>query len=449
MPSLSVNHGLTVNGQCHSNGPTFRSCDPELAEFSTCDLYISLLCIKSIAVESVHYPELKEVRSAMGMINRVRGRVRANSVTVDEERTAQSVCLLSAILLLPYCPRGPLPLLPPPAPALYSALVLPFVLSANYRYPVSALKTLVEATKGGVKKAWKPLSGIFGLLYAPLDHAENLFVKMRNISVMLDQIVFLTLTDKILVPRERMTCLYTLMFYNVIAYCVGYIKELAEKEDWSPYITLTEKSQIKHLAMSATKIVLEWTKAITFLITLTFVLLVFGLEQGLQHYKPSAFYTVVTWAYYASTEKVFVEMFPGILSFLELDALENIENLYAPVILRGFTIAVSALFTLILLPSASWKFLLFAAYLNVFLRSKDLLRNSVAVLRQEREILRRYRKATNEDIERFDDVCAVCLCGMVKARITPCHHLFHADCLRQCLKSSDKCPMCKRELKFD
>lgn len=165
--------------------------------------------------------------------------------------------------------------------------------------------------------------------------------------------------------------------------------------------------------------------------------------------RPSAVYTVITWAYYASTEKVFVEMFPGILSFLQLEALENIENLYAPVILRCFTIGISALFTLILVPSASWKFLLVAAYLNVFLRSKELIQNSVAVLRQEREILNQYRKATNEEIDKFDDVCAVCLCGIKKARVTPCHHLFHADCLRQCLKSSDKCPMCKRELKFD
>lgn len=86
------------------------------------------------------------------MITRVRGRVRANSLTVDKEKTAQSVCLLSAVLLLPYCPRGPLPLLPSPAPALYSALVLPVVLSANYRYPVYTLKALVGATAGKKKK---------------------------------------------------------------------------------------------------------------------------------------------------------------------------------------------------------------------------------------------------------------------------------------------------------
>lgn len=165
--------------------------------------------------------------------------------------------------------------------------------------------------------------------------------------------------------------------------------------------------------------------------------------------RPSLIYTVITWIYYSATEKVFVEMFPTILGFLQLEALENIENLYAPVILRCFTIAMSAIFSILLLLSASWRFLMVATYLNVYLRWKELTENSGAVLRREREVLNRYRKATLEEIERFDDVCAVCLCGMTKARVTPCHHLFHADCLRQCLKTSDKCPMCKRELKFD
>lgn len=385
----------------------------------------------------------------MGMITRVRRRVRANSFTVDKERTAQSVCLLSAVLLLPYCPRGPLPLLPSPAPLLYTVLVLPVVLSANYRYPVTTLKTVVQLVKGSATRAWDPLSGFLRQLYGPVDRAENLFLRMKNISVLVNQIVFLMLADKLLISKPKMTCLYTLMFYNVIAYCVSYIKELIEKEDWSPYVTLTERSKIKHLAMSATKIVLEWTKAVTFIVTVTFMLLVFGLEQGLEHYKPSTPYTIITWIYYMATEKVFVEMFPTALGFLQLEALENIENLYAPVILRCFTISLSALFIILLIPSASWRLLFVACYLNIHLRTKELARNSGAVLKREREILNRYRKATNEEIERFDDVCPVCLSAMTKARVTPCHHLFHADCLRQCLKTSDTCPMCKRELKFD
>ncbi|XP_076165664.1 uncharacterized protein LOC143145806 [Ptiloglossa arizonensis] len=293
---------------------------------------------------------------------------------------------------------------------------------------------------------WRHLSRLLTRVYEPIDRAEILFLRMKNISVMANQIVFLVLADRVLIREPKMTCLYTLMFYNVITYCVSYIKELIEKEDWSPYVTLTERSKIKHLAMSATKIVLEWTKAVTFIVTITFMLLVFGLEQGLKNYKPSTFYTVITWMYYSATEKVFVEMFPSILKFFQLETFENMEELYAPVILRSFTIATSALFTLILVPMASWRFLLVATYLNVYLRLKDLVQQSGATLQREREILNRYRKATPDEIEQFDDVCAVCLCSMTQARITPCHHLFHADCLRQCLKANDTCPTCKREL---
>ena len=291
------------------------------------------------------------------------------------------------------------------------------------------------------------LSRFLTQCYKPIDQLETLFLRMKNISTMANQIIFLMLADRVLIAEPKMTCLYTLMFYNVITNCVRYIKELFEKEDWSPYVTLTDRSKIRHLAMSATKIVLEWTKAVTFVVTLTFTLLVFALEQSLKQYKPSTFYTVITWIYYSATETVFAEMFPSMLKWMRLEALDNIEDLYAPVILTSFTIGLSALFALILLPVASWGFLFAACYLNVYIRSKELVQKSAATLQREREILNRYRKATRKEIEKFDDVCAVCLCHMTKARVTPCRHLFHADCLRQCLKTSDTCPMCKTQLK--
>lgn len=132
---------------------------------------------------------------------------------------------------------------------------------------------------------WQQLHALLIQLYNPIDSAENHFLKMKNISMMSNQIIFLMLADRIFISEPKMTCLYTLMFYNVVTYCIIYIKELIEKEDWSPYVTLTERSKIKHLAMSATKIVFEWTKAVTFIVTITFMLLVFGLEQDLEHYK--------------------------------------------------------------------------------------------------------------------------------------------------------------------
>lgn len=249
-------------------------------------------------------------------------------------------------------------------------------------------------------------------------------------------------------PQKKITGLYSLMFYNVIAYCVSYIKELIEKEDWSVTVNMTHHSNIKHVAMSATKIVLEWTKAITFIITVTFMLLVFGLEQGLEHYQPTTLYTFVTWTYYMCTEKVFIELFPPLLIFLRLKCLEALEMLYAPVILRYYTISAATVLLVFLSFSGQVRFTFIAFYLTVFLRVKDMVANSLRTLRKEQEILGRFRQATKEEIENCDDVCAVCLSQMERARVTPCQHLFHASCLRQCLSNSPNCPICKREYTF-
>lgn len=249
-------------------------------------------------------------------------------------------------------------------------------------------------------------------------------------------------------PHKKATGLYTLMFYNVIAYCVNYIKELVEKEDWSPYVNMTHHSNIKHLAMSATKIVLEWTKAVTFIITVTFMLLVFGLEQGLQNYQPTALYSLVTWLYYMSTEKVFVEMFAPMLTFMKFERLEALENLYAPVILRAYTILISSLFVAGLVFLGQLRFAFISFYVNVYLRAKDAALNCYKDLKKEQAVLSQFRYATLEELQEWDDICAVCLSSMKRARVTPCHHLFHSDCLRLCLNTSQLCPMCKREYTF-
>lgn len=249
-------------------------------------------------------------------------------------------------------------------------------------------------------------------------------------------------------PQKRITGLYTLMFYNVIAYCVSYIKELIEKEDWSVTVNMTQHSNIKHVAMSATKIVLEWTKAITFIITVTFMLLVFGLEQGLQHYHPTAIYTFVTWTYYMCTERVFVDLFPPFLVLLRLKALEALEFLYAPVILRYYTITVASILVAILILYGQIHFACLALYITVYLRVKDTIQNCLKKLKDEQAVLGKFRYATPEEIENCDDVCAVCLSPMDRARVTPCQHMFHANCLRQCLNASYNCPICKREYIF-
>lgn len=398
------------------------------------------------------------------MITRVRGRLRSLHTIpkldpkVRDEKIAETVCLLSVLFLLPYCSRGHAPLLLSLGGwclVSYSCLVLPVVISANYKYPVKWLRKIISNIPGFFKKLAHPSYTFLARIYRPIDRCEKIFLNMMNLSNMATQLVFFMMCDRVLIcsfgghcPQKKVTGLYSLMFYNVIAYCVSYIKELIEKEDWSPYVNITSHSNIKHLAMSATKIVLEWTKAITFIITVTFMLLVFGLEQGLQHYQPTLLYTFLTWTYYMCTEKVFVDLFLHTLIHLKLSTFEALENLYAPVILRYYTLTLASIMVIFLLGYGHIRFTCIALYLTVYLKAKDLLCTHLKKLQEEQSALDQFRKATPEEIENCDDVCAVCLSHMIRARVTPCQHMFHAECLRQCLNSSNYCPICKREYTF-
>ncbi|KAG5671481.1 hypothetical protein PVAND_001676 [Polypedilum vanderplanki] len=51
-------------------------------------------------------------------------------------------------------------------------------------------------------------------------------------------------------------------------------------------------------------------------------------------------------------------------------------------------------------------------------------------------------EASSEELQKFDDVCAICYQEMTSAKITRCRHYFHGVCLRKWLYVQDKCPLC-------
>ena len=84
--------------------------------------------------------------------------------------------------------------------------------------------------------------------------------KVQKFSFHFQLVYFQACETVLLSGHQKATYLYTLMFYNVISYCSIYAKEIYERKNWLPYVTITETSQVKHLGMSATKLTLEWTK---------------------------------------------------------------------------------------------------------------------------------------------------------------------------------------------
>ncbi|XP_003704738.1 TRC8 ring finger protein [Megachile rotundata] len=51
-------------------------------------------------------------------------------------------------------------------------------------------------------------------------------------------------------------------------------------------------------------------------------------------------------------------------------------------------------------------------------------------------------EAKTEELQKLDDVCAICYQEMESAKITHCNHYFHSVCLRKWLYIQDRCPLC-------
>ena len=223
-----------------------------------------------------------------------------------------------------------------------------------------------------------------------------------------------------------------------------------QREDWNMYVQVTRTSQVRHLAMSTTKIVLEWTKAVIFIITVVCILLIFGLEKGLKNYTPSTLYIVVTGFYYILTEKLFVDIILKLFDRLKVDYFESMESLYCPVILKITQIILCLIFSCVCLLMGNIGIVLVCCFTNIRVKYRELDCDNLLPLRSYLSELAIYRQATTDELIAHDDVCAVCLYKMTSARVTPCQHYFHAECLRRTLnESAEKCPICQYKLSLN
>ncbi|RWS27630.1 E3 ubiquitin-protein ligase HRD1-like protein [Leptotrombidium deliense] len=288
-----------------------------------------------------------------------------------------------------------------------------------------------------------------------------------GMAIFFNQAMFFLLCDKWFCPRQKLTGLYSLLFYNVASYLISYAKDIFSKSDgYSLVVRVSEHSNIKHLALTATKVVLDLTKFITFAITCVFILLVFGVP-GQNHFSPTWWHIAITSLYYVLTDPWTHENASIFLSWLQLEYFENLEVLWTPVLIRLLASllsvtsdsskpfrAESICYKHSTLISLVWFFsspssiilIMSSAYINVYLCLKEM-EIYWKVLMEEKTSLDKYRYATSAELtDKYDDVCAVCLLPMRwKARVTPCQHLFHSDCLRRCLKQNlSSCPICKQ-----
>lgn len=246
--------------------------------------------------------------------------------------------------------------------------------------------------------------------------------------------VELAFPDLTLKKDERIIAgLSTLLFSSVIGYFATRLKDICVKS-WSR--PLISNSSLRHCLFWIVKTIMEWLKAVIIIVCLR--------EQGI-NFRLRLLTTVITFTYYMCTEKIFTEIIKDGITYFSFEKLENLEHLIVPIILNIYTILSSSVVIIKLLFTTETKGALIASYFLVYLRIKDLIYNYLNVLILERKTYATFRPATDKDIQQWDDICAVCLNRMSRARITPCNHLFHPYCLKQCLKSSYQCPLCKSD----
>jgi len=125
--------------------------------------------------------------------------------------------------------------------------------------------------------------------------------------------------------------------------------------------------------------------------------------------------------------------------------------------IRAFGNSVEFIFAVFLFLNGGWilmfesggtiraVMMLIHAYFNIWCEAKNgwstFIKRRTAVAK-----INSLDEATLEDIMKHNDVCAICYQEMIAAKLTRCHHMFHAICLRKWLYMQDNCPMCHERL---
>ncbi|XP_048401138.1 RING finger protein 145-like isoform X2 [Stegostoma tigrinum] len=86
------------------------------------------------------------------------------------------------------------------------------------------------------------------------------------------------------------------------------------------------------------------------------------------------------------------------------------------------------------------------SYFNVWLRARAGW-NSFVLRREAAQKISSLPRASQQQLDDYADVCAICYQGMRAAVVTVCGHYYHSSCLRRWLYVQKTCPMCHQVIK--
>ena len=182
----------------------------------------------------------------------------------------------------------------------------------------------------------------------------------------------------LLAPGQRTASLFTLVLYNSLTYCLRYLHSLLTSYQAWRLETLTPSSSVTHLAMSATKLTLEWTKCVEFFMTAVSVGLALALGLTLQGVSLTPSFLLLTSLYYLSLEPGVVELVAWAVSHSHraLQCCEGQELVCSSVLLKIISLLLSLVIITICLLKLKYKAgltVLACAYLKV----KEVLKKSI------------------------------------------------------------------------
>lgn len=276
---------------------------------------------------------------------------------------------------------------------------------------------------------------------------EKTFLKSEKLFTLISQIVFFNAAESALLGAgQRATSLFTLMLFNGFAYSFSYLHHLITSSNWRQLETVSSTSEIPHLAMSATKLTLEWTKFIVFFMTVVTTCLAGTLGASMQGFSPSPIYLLLTGAYFIVLEEKVAAYMPRLLTSASIPIMEGEEAVWSPIILKGCCLFLSSILIMICTYCNKYKAAFTTFLICFYLKIRDLQINGYEKLRRLEAYVARFPKVTTEELALHDDVCSICLADMRRARRTFCGHIFHPVCLARALKTGNSCPVCKQDL---
>ncbi|XP_034233406.1 uncharacterized protein LOC117640702 [Thrips palmi] len=365
-----------------------------------------------------------------------------------ESRHATAGCLLALLLLLPLAARSVPVALLSVAVLLYVTLVVP--VATGFLSATVVIGWLRICTSRHGLSAWQCLGGAYTCLKA----CHNAYLPLQRLHTTTSQVLFNLGAERLLCPDQPGSCLHSLLLCSIL----GYVHSSLKRRVWSQISFPRNDGGLRGLAGSVGSLVAaRLAKAVV----LAFGLLSIG--ERLDRLQPGAPFMLVCAAYFVLTQwpgrpgeqtaavelaVSAVSLAPRLCYVGALDALEGLEEWWVPLATRVVAAAAAAVLALLVVAwGAGYLLGVCILYACAAVPLQAAWRGCWPPLRSQLRLTARFPRPSAAQLAEVG-TCAVCLDALAShsARCTPCPHVFHSRCLRECAHRFGTCPLCKRSL---